>query len=114
MKDGFDKAKDIAQVAAMVAVPIILAVGGWSIQSTINEREVQRDYLRLAVEVLANPQSESQTQNWARQVLVKYSPVPMSSAVADDFAIRIAAMRFGEAMEELQKNWMRKPPAGRP
>ena len=80
MKDGFDKAKAVAQIMALVAIPVLLAVGGWFIQSSSKNNEIRRDYVQLAIAVLSSPQSSPDIRAWATEVLSVYSPVAMGES----------------------------------
>jgi len=80
MKDGFDKAKDVAQIIALVAIPVVLTIIGWWLQSSIKDREIHRDYVQLSLQILSAEKNDesNELRNWARQVLAAYSPVPFT------------------------------------
>lgn len=85
MKDGFDKAKDVAQIIALVAVPIVLAIAGWQIQSSMKDSEIRRDYVRMAVGIVENGSSSEDMRIWATQVLRQNSPIPFGQSVDKGF-----------------------------
>jgi len=81
MKDTLDKAKTIANIISLVAVPVILAVFGSLLQTAIKDREIRRDYVQLSVQILSQPNTAetNEIRHWARSVLTAHSPVPMSN-----------------------------------
>lgn len=77
MKDRLDKIKDVAHIVATIAVPVIIATLGWKIQDDLSDRQIQRDYVQMAITVLASGQATTDLKSWANKVLEKHSPVPM-------------------------------------
>lgn len=86
MKDGLDKAKDIAQIVSLIAIPLVVAVLGMSIQSTLKNNEIRRDYVQIAVGILSAPDVDSEIREWATQVLQENSPTPFGNSVSKGFS----------------------------
>lgn len=81
-KDWLDKTKDLAQIISLIAVPILLALLGWIVQTATKDRELNRDYVQLAVSVLSDQKASGDMRTWAVAVLRENSPVPFGSAQA--------------------------------
>lgn len=76
-----------ATICAAVVIPLVVAFFGWQIQSRLSDDSLKKDYVRMAIEILANPQTKDNEslRMWATQILEKNSPVPFTTAVRDDF-----------------------------
>jgi hypothetical protein len=67
----------LAKTLSIVAIPVVLAIGGWVIQQRIQNQAVSRDYVQLAVSILKEPDSGKIDQDmraWAVQLLNDNSP----------------------------------------
>ena len=78
MKDRFEKAKDVAQIIALVAVPIMVGFIGWQIQISVKEREISRDYVQLAVSVLSSKDAPKELRGWSAELVNNFAPVKLS------------------------------------
>jgi hypothetical protein len=83
MKDRWDKAQSLATIVSLLAVPTVLAWGGWRIQERIAEQSTKREYVQLAVSILKEPPSresndEQDLRAWAVSLLEQNSPLPFS------------------------------------
>jgi len=85
-KDTLDKAKDIAQIVSMIAVPAVVAVFGWMIQTTIKDRELQRDYLQISVSMLSSKDTKEPLRKWAAEVFRQNSPVLLGDVLVLELA----------------------------
>jgi hypothetical protein len=68
----------------MLAIPVVLAFGGWVIQQRLQNQTVSRDYVQLAVSILKEPQTSNvdpQMRTWAVQLLNDNSPTRFNSQV---------------------------------
>lgn len=74
----------IAKILSLIAVPVILAIGGWWIQGALSQRNVSKDYVTLAVSILSKPQDDTDTElrAWAVDLLNANSPVPLNFSTA--------------------------------
>lgn len=82
-KDAWDKLGVLAQLM----VPVVLAVIGLAANSTLKHREMNAEYVRLAISTLQNadrPNSGREVKKWAFNVLREMSPVPMPPEVEAD------------------------------
>lgn len=67
----------LARTLSIVAIPVVLGIGGWVIQQRIQNQAVSRDYVQLAVSILKEPESVKVDQDmraWAVQLLNDNSP----------------------------------------
>ena len=85
-KDRWDKFKIIINVAALIAVPVLIAFCGHSINSTLKNREIEVKYIEIAVSVLRDRPGDETAglRNWAVDVLRSYSPVPLNKDVIEE------------------------------
>lgn len=81
----WDVVERIAKVLSLIAVPIILGMGGWWIQNALSQRAVARDYVQLAVSILGEDESSADPalREWAVELLNANSPVPFTPQTAD-------------------------------
>jgi hypothetical protein len=83
------KAKDLATIVSVLAVPLILAVGGWWIQDRIAEQGTRSQYVQIAVGILSTKPPESVTdeqtalRRWAISIVDLYAPVKLSQEGRD-------------------------------
>ncbi|OEU60519.1 MAG: hypothetical protein BBJ57_10670 [Desulfobacterales bacterium PC51MH44] len=73
--------ESIAKLLSLVAIPVIIAIIGWGIQDRLTSRTVSKDYVQLAVGILAKPDSEAVDpglRKWAVDLLNQNSPTKFS------------------------------------
>lgn len=73
----WDTIERLARTLSIVAIPIVLAIGGWVIQQRIQNQAVSRDYVQLAVTILKEPEggkTDPDMRAWAVQLLNDNSP----------------------------------------
>ena len=82
MKEKLENMQLVAQILSLLAVPILVAFFGWKIQEGLKEKDVQRDFVQIAVGILSVKKVESGEdkviRGWATRLLQKASPVPLS------------------------------------
>ncbi|WP_025374101.1 hypothetical protein [Advenella mimigardefordensis] len=112
----FPRTYKIAQIIALIATPIVVAIIGWvaqhssadanansqklaatigaSAQISAMESGIQRDLLQTAVQILRSPRhsQDADIRDWATKVMAKYSPVPFSTAAADQLSKSVFSM----------------------
>lgn len=90
--DRWDRAEQIAKVSSLVAIPVVLAIVGWLIQSSLSERNVSQEYVKLAVSILKEPKDKTDPalRGWAADLLNQNSPTKFSAQV-------LQALKEGEA-----------------
>ena len=75
----------IAKTLSLVAIPIVIAVLGWFIQDRLKTREVAKDYVNLAVNILTQTEQSRihpDIRSWAVDLLNQHSPTPFDSETA--------------------------------
>ncbi len=77
---GLERLRLWAQILATIAVPIIVLIVGNQVQQSISEREVGKDYVQIAADILKAPPTPETTdlRQWAVATMDKLSPVPLS------------------------------------
>jgi hypothetical protein len=74
----------VAKTLSILAIPVVLAIGGWIIQQRLQDKTLSRDYVQLAVSILKEPRSaneDPQMRTWAVQLLNDNSPTKFSAQV---------------------------------
>jgi hypothetical protein len=93
MKVDWEKVKIKAQVFSWVAIPLIIALSGYFIQTAIKEREIRIRYVELAINILREPRETSKNENdalrsWAIEVLSRYSPIELNEDIKRELTKR--------------------------
>ena len=74
----------ISKTLSIVAIPMVLAFGGWIIQQHLQNQTVSRDYVQLAVSILKEPKDSNQEmRSWAVELLNQNSPTKFTTKVID-------------------------------
>jgi hypothetical protein len=76
----------ISKTLSIVAIPLVLACGGWIIQQRLQDQTVSRDYVQLAVSILKEPKDSKindEMRAWAVQLLNDNSPTKFNQRVFD-------------------------------
>jgi len=77
----------VSQIVSLLAVPVVLAVAGFWVQRTLQEQQIRRDYVSLAVSMLV-PAKEGEKETsqvlraWAIALLNETSPVKLTQEQA--------------------------------
>ena len=82
----WEMAERISKTLSMIAIPVVLAFGGWIIQQRLQDQTLNRDYVQLAVSILKEPQDskmDGDMRTWAVQLLNDNSPTKFNPHVAD-------------------------------
>jgi hypothetical protein len=84
----WDRTEQIAKILALIAIPALIAIGGWIIQHSISLQSVNKDYVQLAVSILTKSDEEvaPSLRNWAVELLNDKSTVKFSPEVATELA----------------------------
>jgi|GEM_PF-3207774 len=71
---------------SIAAIPIVIAIGGWMLQRSLQNQSIKRDYVQLSVSILKEKDTtkiNAEIRNWAVQLLNENSPVKLSTAVQE-------------------------------
>ncbi|NHN69933.1 MULTISPECIES: NlpC/P60 family protein [Pseudomonas] len=77
------KALLFSQIFSMIAIPVVLALIGYWVQRSVQDQQIKRDYVNLAISLLI-PKKEGEAQttpeltNWAIKLLNDSAPVKLS------------------------------------
>lgn len=83
INDRLEVLKQIFQILSAVAIPVILALIGYFVQSSLADAGLKKDYVQMALGVLKEqPTKENeQLRQWAIAVLDKNSPVTIPASL---------------------------------
>lgn len=73
----------IAAPIASIAVPVVLAIVGFRVQTSLNSRQMGAEYVKQATNILSQQSQSQPLRRWATDVFSRYSPVPVSKTVLD-------------------------------
>ena len=85
-KDCWDKSRIIFSIISSIVIPIVLGFYGYTINSTLKDREIKIQYVKIAVKILSNEPTEetSALRNWAIDVFSEYSEVAITDTVISE------------------------------
>jgi hypothetical protein len=87
-KDLWEVVESTSKIIAALAIPVVLGVGGWLIQSTVSQQSVSKDYVSLATSILQKKREVNEDDSarglrtWAVELLKRTSPVQLDEATA--------------------------------
>lgn len=88
-KETLEKCQIIANIFAVVAIPVLVGIFGWVIQNQMKEKEMRRDFVQIAISVLSEKTSNDNRnlhlKNWAARLLAQSSPVEFESGELEAF-----------------------------
>jgi cell wall-associated NlpC family hydrolase len=73
----------VSQILSILAIPVVLALVGFWVQQSLQDQQIKRDYVNLAVSLLL-PKKEGEQEaprelrKWATQLLSNSSPVKLT------------------------------------
>lgn len=74
-----DQLESISKIVAALAVPIVIAVVGWRVQTTVADEGIKKDYVTMALAILRDDKAtDPELRAWALEIVEKNSPVPLS------------------------------------
>lgn len=80
----WETAERVSKTLSILAIPVVLAIGGWIIQQRLQDKTVSRDYVQLAVSILKEPKGanvDREMRTWAVQLLNDNSPTKFNAQV---------------------------------
>ena len=94
--DKWSKVEKLSRVLSIVAIPVVLAIGGWIVQNQLQNQTaivqqqlqnqtVSKDYVQLAVSILREPDQSKirpELRVWAVDLLNAYSAVKLNESTA--------------------------------
>jgi hypothetical protein len=82
-KERLERWKDGSTILSLLAVPVLLAIGGWLIQQRTADEAGKKEYVQIAVTILRekpdpdNAQSQELRQ-WAISIVDRFAPIKLS------------------------------------
>jgi WD40 repeat protein len=97
-KDSLDKLESVSRVLAAIAIPTVIALGGWAIQNSVSHQSISKDYVTLAISILekSDVERDSGLREWAVDLLNDNSPTRFSPAIAAD--LKSGALNLQQAI----------------
>ncbi|MGB7932757.1 MAG: hypothetical protein WCH04_11140 [Gammaproteobacteria bacterium] len=79
-RDTLKRIQIITSIISAIAIPLLIAIFGWIVQSKISSESVKKDYVHMAVNILTSTAvQDRELREWAVAVLDKNAPVSFSS-----------------------------------
>jgi hypothetical protein len=78
----WDTALKMAQTFSYVAVPLVVAIGGWLLQRLLQRQSISRDYVQLAITILSSSEPSRvppEIRSWAVDLLNQNSPIKLDA-----------------------------------
>jgi len=74
---ALDRLEKLSKITAAIAIPVVLAIGGWIFQAQSQNSKLSHDYVKLAVDILRADKDENDEplRTWAVDLLNEYSEV---------------------------------------
>ena len=80
--DLWDLAERITRILSLLAIPVVIAIVGGLIQSSLARRAVSQQYVQVAVSILTSKEKrDDDLRSWAVDLLNDNSPTHLSQAV---------------------------------
>ena len=94
-----DQMKTGSAVLSAVVIPVLLAWLGQTYTQAQKERDVQAQFVKIAVDILQSPPTPDNrnVRDWATQIINRYSGVPLTAEAKRDLidSVPISALEFG-------------------
>ncbi len=79
-----NKTAEIIKSIALLLIPLVIGIGGWVVQTSIQHSNLDRDYVQIAISILQDKDSSQDLRAWATDILNKKSPVPLKQILVND------------------------------
>ncbi|MGB3800597.1 MAG: hypothetical protein WA952_12355 [Lewinella sp.] len=76
--------ESVVKMLSAIAVPIVIAIIGYDIQAGISDKNLERDYIQIAVDILADADPDPRLREWAVDMLNEYAEIKMKPAIRED------------------------------
>jgi hypothetical protein len=95
-QETLDKAQAISTIVSAVAIPFVIAVVGWWVQSSLKSEDLKKDYVQMAVGILENreKQKDDDLRKWAVDILDENAPIAFSRDLRIKLESGEAQIRF--------------------
>ncbi len=89
----------IVKIISAIAVPVIIGVFGWMIQANISDKNLERDYVQIAVGILSSDNSDPGLRDWAVDMLNTYAEIKFDQKIEQDLKRGTIALPESAARE---------------
>jgi hypothetical protein len=86
---GLDRLERWARILSLAAIPVVLGIIGFALDATFKDRNIDRDYVNIALKILRSPPPEKPDgsdrllRTWAVSLLEESSPVPLPEGLRE-------------------------------
>jgi hypothetical protein len=107
-RDLLGKIQIVSSIASAIAIPLVIALVGWTVQANIAEQGLQKDYVSMAVGILTdqNNAEDDKLRKWAVSVLDKTAPVPFTPELREKLQsgeVKFSLIYFPEPQAQLME-----------
>lgn len=79
-----EKVESVTKILSAIAIPIIIALIGWDIEEKISNKNLNRDYVKMSLDILTSEGEVDQTlRAWAVDLLSENAPTEMNDEVKE-------------------------------
>jgi hypothetical protein len=93
--------EQIAKILSILAVPIVVAVVGSSIQNAVSTRSTKQEYVKMSLSILQASDSDPSLRGWAAQLLNENSPTKFDQEVVDRLTAGEALLPDAATLEKM-------------
>lgn len=81
-------------ILSAIAIPLVIALIGNSVQQSIAENGIKKDYLAMAISILKDggEKVDPEMKSWAAAVVSAYSPVPFSAGAKGKIGVTLSGI----------------------
>lgn len=76
---SLEKIESVAKIASLIIIPIVIALTGWWVQSSVAQAGIKKDYVAMAMAILKDKNADAELVTWASEVIRQNSPTPLSN-----------------------------------
>jgi hypothetical protein len=81
-KDWLYKLESWSKIVSSLAIPLVLAVVGWRVQSSVASEGIKKDYVNMAIAILKDGKVvDSDLRVWAMNIVEKNAPETLSKSL---------------------------------
>jgi hypothetical protein len=113
---SLERAEAIAKIASYIVTPIVIALTGWWVQSSVADAGIRKDYVAMAMGILKDKSADQQLLIWATQVVKENSPTPLSNELQGKIARSALLVSYASVLLKIPEPpaWFMKAPPRTP
>ena len=69
----------VAKIASLIVIPVVIALTGWWVQSSVADAGIKKDYVAMAMSILKDKSADPKLVTWVSEVVQENSPTPLSN-----------------------------------